>query len=220
MPAITLNSLSGGLQKQVKALKGQIGQVASQLRAVREKASDLAPKVMKLFNQIKAETEGRFSLADFARFYDPKVPERAEDYRRNPTYAALDYMQRVQRQADRPRGAGRGRREPATAKLERTLKTILQIVKDPDPIWQAVQKEFQLEDRGLKQLQNRVNSDEYKPLLDLTGIIKPVNISGAKVIHMEPKVKPEQPEPGEVMRAIQGVGKRGRAVNRRVKVAG
>jgi hypothetical protein len=93
----------------------------------------------------------------------------------------------------------------ATAKFVRALATLVQIAKDPEPIYAAVQSNFQLLPKALITLRNRVAKAE--PLIDLKGIIKPVNFEGARVIlHSAAPKAPnaaQQAENVQVLAAMQ-----------------
>lgn len=200
---VTLATIAGVFQKQLKALRPGVADVAKALDAARTKSKDLAPKVIGLFNKLKAEYAG-LSFVDFARMFDPTVPEQARDldgapgYRTHRTYYALDYMRRLTNAA--PRGR-QGARDSATDALARTLATVLQVVADADPIWEAVQKEFAFGERVMVRLKKRV--EDTKPLIKLEG--RPVK--AGNVIHME-RAKPVEGEGGEG----QAAGGRGRKV--------
>jgi len=147
------------------------------------------------------------TVADFARMYDPTVPTHAGDqgdvrgYRNHKVYYTITNMQRAEQRAARAteaaeggEGGGRktdpnagtidarsanGVREVAVDVLARILKTILQIVPTPDPIWAAVQDEFKFTNNLMTRLKERVSKTD--PLLDLSA----QRVKVGKVIHME-----------------------------------
>lgn len=217
---LTIKTLSAALRRQVQQVKGQVVSLAKTYGVVREKVSAIAPRVMKLYRACTDEADGAFTLADFARLFDPSVPTHAADndegpgYRNNKTYYTLAYMQRVVQAANRPKGR-QGQYNPATARLERALATILQIVKDPDPIWNAVAQEFNLGDRGKARLIARVKAT--KPLIDLSAVLKPVSVDDSRIVHMPRAVAAPAPAAGEGGEG--GEVKALRRPGRRVKVA-
>lgn len=209
--AITLESLSAALRREVQGFKGKIASLAKDYGIARDKLKEIAPKVMALFDKIKGEQPGtRFTLADFARLFDTSVPTHPRATAQNPdpgytanrTYNALDYMQRSLRP---PRRGRQGVWDPATAQIPRLLATILQIVVDHDLVWTAVREQFNIQnERTMKALQNKVQ--QTKPLLDLSGL-KPAK--SAKVVRMEP-IKREDVGQVEQLRQV-----RDRVVGRR-----
>jgi AraC-like DNA-binding protein len=195
--SVTLENLAATLRRQVQALKRPIMDAARQFGAVREKLSDLAPKVVKLFATIQAEHE-RVTFVEFVRMFDPSVPTHAperngvEGYRTHKTYYTLDYMRRLARNRagqGRPRGQ-QGVRDSATDALARTLATVLQVVENPEPVWAAIQQEFGFTERLLTRLRKRV--EETKPLVKL-AIAKPLKVGN--VVHMERRMPEAAPQP-------------------------
>lgn len=184
--SLSFKDLPAKWQREIAAVKRPIMDLAAKFGVVREKIADLAPKVMKLYGQINASEIGPVSFIDFVRMVDPGVPTHAADkdgeagYRKHKTYYTLDYMRRLVNL--RPRGQ-RGVRDLATDGLARMIATILQVVKDPAPVWAAVQTEFRMGERMMTGLRRRVS--ETKPLLDLSDVAKPFSVESAKVIHME-----------------------------------
>jgi len=186
MENVGIKGLSAAEQKAVTGLKKSVLNVADKLSIVRESSRDLAPKVMRLFNELAAKYENLGGFVGFARLFDPSMPLHGADkaggegYRKNKTYYALDYMRRLQNV--RPRGQ-QGKRDPATDQLARTIATVLQIIKNPDPIWHALQMEFRFNARMLARVRARV--ENAKPLIDLKAI-KPVTVAEAQIVHVEP----------------------------------
>lgn len=182
--SISVNSLSAAHKRTLQALRRPVVDAARSFGAVREKLTDLAPKVLRLFNALVAEHE-RLTFVEFVRMFDPSVPMHAADrdgtigYRNHRVYYTMAYMRRLTQQGGRPRGQ-QGVRDSATDALARTLATILQIVSEPEPVWAAIQAEFQFSERLMTRLRKRV--DATKPLIKLEAS-KPAKVAG--VIHME-----------------------------------
>ena len=212
---LTLDDLAPADKRQITGLKRSVSSLAEKFGVVRESARDLAPKVMKLFNQLQAKHENLGGFIGFARLFDATIPNHAADrdgeegYRKHRTYYALDYMRRLVNV--RPRGGQQGRRDPARDWQARTIATILQIVRDPDPVWKAVAQEFGLRERGLARLKSRVEG--AKPIINLTAVMKPVKVDDSKIVHMEPAAR--QANVGEMQETLEGIQREGR----RVKVA-
>ncbi len=189
--SIGVNALTGVQKRQLAGLKRGVIDASKGLANVREKLSDLAPRVIALFNSIIAENVN-FTFVEFCRLFDPSVPTNAADrdgqpgYRNHRVYYTLDYMRRLVRQAGQQRRGRQGVRDSAVDDLARMLATVLQIVSDPDQVWNAVQAEFHYSERVMTRLRRRV--ENTKPVLKL-AIPKPVKVSG--VIHMEPQ-RPEE----------------------------
>lgn len=225
--AFTADNLSAAFQRQVQTLKRPVMDAARQFSVVREKLSDLAPRVVRLFAAIQAEHDG-VTFVEFVRMFDPTVPTHAserngaEGYRTHKTYYTLDYMRRlVRNQAGqgRPRGQ-QGVRDSATDGLARTLATLFQVVADHEPIWTAIQQEFGFTERLLTRLRKRV--EDTKPLVKL-AVVKPLKVGN--VVHMErPQAAPAPeaagerdrerivlPAPSEGPQARAGRGRRKRA---------
>lgn len=203
------SSLSAAQKRELAALKRPVSTIVAAFSGVRERVKDIAPKVVRFFNQIKADVpEGvAFGLADFARLFDASVPTHAADkdgepgYRQHKMYYTLDYMRRVVSGAGRPRGQ-QGRRDPAADQLARLLATVLQVVKDADPIWRAVGQEFGLQARGIARLKARV--EDAKPIIDLSGAMKPVNVGADKIVHVE-RAKPGSASVTDMQAALAGL---------------
>lgn len=182
--SMTIANLSAPQRKTLQALRRPVVDAARSFGAVRERLTDLAPKVIKLFNAIVAEQD-RFTFVEFVRMFDPSVPLHAADrdgvigYRNHRVYYTMAYMRRLTQQGGRPRGQ-QGVRDSATDALARTLATILQIVSEPEPVWNAIQSEFAFSERLMTRLRKRV--DATKPLIKLTAA-HPAKVAG--VIHME-----------------------------------
>lgn len=186
---LTMKDLSAAHQKTGKIIVGQVRSIADKLDVVREAVRDVAPRVMAWFKRLQVEHES-LDFVGFARLIDPTVPTHGEEkngatgYKKHKTYYALDYMRRtlVVR-----KGGARGRIDPATDQIARAIATVLQVLKDGDPVWAAVAKEFALSDRAVARLKVRV--ENCKPLIDLTGSLKPVGVTAARIVHMEPRAK-------------------------------
>ena len=193
--SITVSNLSAAHRKSLQALKRPVMDAARSFGTVRERLIDLAPKVIKLFNGILADVE-TLTFVEFVRMIDPSVPTHAADrdgvigYRNHRTYYTMDYMRRLVRQGGRRRGQ-QGVRDSATDALARTLATVLQIVREPEAIYSAVQTEFGFSERLMTRLRKRVEAT--KPLVRLEAP-RPAKVVG--VVHME---RPE-PTEGEALR--------------------
>jgi hypothetical protein len=215
MPEVTLETLNAAAKRQVLALRRPVMDAARQFGAVRERLSDLAPKIVKLFNMILADNEA-FTFVSFVRLFDPTVPTHAADrngetgYRNHRTYYTLAYMRRlVQLQGTRRRTPG-GVRDSATDALARTLATVLQVVEDSEAVWHAIQSEFQFTERLMTRLRKRV--DATKPLIQLEPTRR-ATVSVGKVIHME-RTEPTQAEAAQadtIEADTRGTRKRARA---------
>lgn len=190
---VSFESLSAVFKKQVVNLRKPVAELAKGLGVVRAKTKTLAPEVMGVYGKLTGEYPG-LSFVDFARLIDSTIPTFAADrdgatgYRNHPTYYALTYMRRIaqtegNREGRKAGGAARGGgvRDSATDALARSLKTILQIVKEPESVWAAVQSEFGFTERLMNRLRKRV--EETKPLFTLPT--KAVQIG--TVIKMQPK---------------------------------
>lgn len=195
--SITVNQLSAAHRKTLQALKRPVTDAAKQFGVIREKLTDLAPKIVKLYNGIVAESEG-FTFVEFARMFDATIPTHAADrdgvigYRNHKVYYTLQYMRRlVQTNTGRRRGQ-QGVRDSATDALARTLATILQIVSEPEQVYAAVQSEFQFGERLMTRLRKRV--DATKPLIKLETA-KPAKIGN--VIHMDRTPVEDRADTGE-----------------------
>lgn len=177
---VTIKTLSAVFQKQVTGLRKSVLDLSKKFGVVRDSVKTTAPKVIKLFDQLKAEYG--LSFVEFARLFDASVPTNAgtpekPGYRAHKVYYTLDYMRRLSNL--RPRGQ-RGVRDSATDALARTIATVLQVVPNPEPIWQAVQKEFNFGERVMTGLRKRV--ENTKPLIEIKAKQAP---SIGDVIHME-----------------------------------
>lgn len=191
MPAITIDALSAALRRRLEAQRRPVLLLATRYGVVRESLKERAEPVMALFHAIKAE-HAEFTFVEFARLFDPTVPTHAKDadggvvgYRNHKVYYTLDYMRRLQTQ--RPRGQ-QGVRDSATDALARSIATILQVVPDAAPVWDAVQREFAFPERVMTRLKRRVEAT--RPLFALTvpraGVVRV-----GQVIHMERAQRPE-----------------------------
>jgi hypothetical protein len=194
--AIGVTPLSADHRRQVKELTRPITDVAQKFGVIRERLSELAPKVVKLFNAISAAHDG-FTFVEFARLFDPSIPTHAADrdgetgYRNHKVYNTLTYMRRLVQTNRQGRRGQQGVRDSATDALARVLRTLQGIVKDDAPLWNAVQSEFQFSERLMTRLRKRVASTE--PLIHLS-VTKPATLGA--VIHMERHADAEpQPEP-------------------------
>lgn len=184
---LIVKDLSAVEQRALTGLRKSVTSLSEKFGVVRESAREIAPRVMRLFNELAAKHENLGGFVGFARLFDSSIPTHAADkdgiegYRKHKVYYTLDYMRRLVN--IRPRGQ-QGRRDPALDQLARTIATVLQIVKDPDPVWSALTSEFRFSPRMVARLKSRVES--VKPVIDLSSVIKPINLSSAKIIHMEP----------------------------------
>lgn len=182
---ITLESISAVYRRQVVGLKRQVTELANKFGVVRESLKETAPKIMKLFNQIKVQHEA-ITFVEFARFFAPDLPTHAVDrdgvvgYRNHKVYYTLDYMRRMANL--KPRGR-RGVRDSSADGLARSLATILQVVDgdSADTIWKAVQTEFGYGERVMTGLKRRV--ENTKPLVSLT-VPRAGQVRVGGVIHM------------------------------------
>src|SRR5690349_11080230 len=119
---ITINTLSAAHRKAVQGMRRQVLDAAHKFGALRERLSDLAPKVVKLYNAIVAEQDG-FTFVDFCRLFDATVPTHAADrdgvtgYRNHRTYYTLQYMRRLVQMSGTRRRTQQGVRDSATDAL-------------------------------------------------------------------------------------------------------
>lgn len=186
---LTLQGLSAGLRRQVQGVKRQVTDIAGKFGVVRESIKMLAPRVIGIYNAIKAENAA-YTFVDFARLFDATIPTHAADrdgamgYRNHKVYYTLQYMQR--QVTLRPRGA-RGVRDSATDALARTIATMLQLPGvDANAVWAAVQTEFNFGERVMTRLRRRVESTQ--PLFQLQ-VPRAGQVRMGNVIHMEPRVE-------------------------------
>lgn len=197
--AVTLDSLSAANKRNIQAIKRPILDAARSFGQVRERLTELAPRMVKAYNAIVADVE-RFAFVDFVRLIDPSVPTHAADrdntpgYRNHRTYYTMQYMRRLVQQQRGARGQ-QGVRDSATDGFARTLATILQIVDDPGPVWEAIQREFDFTERLMSRLRRRVEAT--KPLFKLQTA-RPAKVGN--VIHMERTTATVQGEAAEPMR--------------------
>jgi hypothetical protein len=219
--AITVQTLSAPHRRSLQALRRPVIDAARSFGIVREKLTDLAPKVIKLFNAIVAEQERAVTFVDFCRMFDPSIPTHAADregvigYRNHRVYYTLAYMRRLVIQPTGRRGQ-QGVRDSATDALARTLATILQIVAEPESVWSAIQGEFGFSERLMTRLRKRVEAT--KPLIRLEAT-KPAKVGS--VIHMDrltpaPSVEtePMRQAGGRVVMPAPSEGPRARARSR------
>jgi hypothetical protein len=190
---ITVDTLTGTLKRQFAALQKPVTDLANDFSVVRTSLKDLAPRVMRLFDDIKRD-HGQFSFVEFARLFAPDMPTNAADrdgqpgYRNHKVYYTLDYLRRLINL--RPRGR-QGVRDSATDALARAIATILQVVPDPNVVWTAVQAEFGFQERPMNNLRKRVAATQ--PLFSL-NLPPRANVKIGNVIHMERQsTAPEQP---------------------------
>lgn len=187
--ATTFGDLAGTDKKAITVLRKIVNGIADKFSIVRESASAVAPRVMKEFKRLQAKHDD-LDFVGFARLFDASIPTHAADrdgvegYRKHKVYYTLDYMRRL---TMKRRGGQQGKKDPAVDQLARTIATILQFVKDPDPVWEAMTKEFAFSARMVARLKTRV--ENAKPLIDVSSRIKPISLDGAKVIHMTPQAK-------------------------------
>lgn len=181
MAEIKLDTLSSTIRKELDKIRPELRSFAQKFSVVNEQRKDLAPRFMRVYNQIAGENDG-FTFVEYVRLFDATVPTAAsgdQGYRVHKTYMAADYLRRLTRQ--RPRGR-QGVRDNATDALARSLATILQIVKADkrEDVWSAVAREFGLAQRALTGLKRRVDSTQ--PLFKLPGV-KPV--ASLPLVHMK-----------------------------------
>lgn len=215
---VTYESLSKAIQGQIKALRKPVTDLAAKFGVVRESLKETAPKVMRLFNQIKAEHDN-FTFVEFARLFDQSIPTHGPDregiigYRNHKVYYTLDYMRRLGNL--RPRGK-QGVRDSATDALARTIATLLSVVPDAGTVWQAVQTEFSFNERIMTRLQKRVASTQ--PLFKL-NVPQNAHIKVGNVIHMEPTRASEGTTPQGSRPAIAAGQRIGRNQRRQMSAA-
>lgn len=190
MPEITLTAAE---KRTITGMKRSVLSIGDKLSAVRETAKDLAPRIMRTFNELAAKYEDLGGFVGFARLFDANIPTHAATkdntpgYRVNKVYMALDYMRRIQATTNRPRGT-QGRRDPATDQLARTIATILQVVRDAAPVYAALEREFQLNPRMIARIKSRVEA--VRPLIDLSGV-RAADIGADAIIHMDRAAAPD-----------------------------
>lgn len=196
--AVTIDTIGARLRGQLTALKRPIMAVVQKFQAGREAAKEIAPKVIGLFNSIKAD-HAAFTFVEFCRMIDPSVPTGAGGrdgiggYRQHPTYYTLDYMRRQLTQ--RPRGR-QGVRDSATDALARAIATVLQVAEDAAPVWAAIQTEFQFNERVMGRLRKRVEAT--KPLFAI-NVPRGAHVRVGNVIHMD-RVQVEEAQGDDAMR--------------------
>lgn len=209
---MTVDRLSAGHRKSLQALRRPVLDAARSFSAVRERLTDLAPRVVKLYNSIVADVE-QFTFVDFVRLFDSTVPTHAADrdgtmgYRNHRTYYTLAYMRRLVQLGGTRRAPG-GVRDSATDALARTLATVLQLVEDHERVWQAIQSEFGFSERLMTRLRKRV--DQTQPLIKLEAT-RPAKVGN--VIHMEKQTESAEPlaQPGRNVEIPATPAKRKRA---------
>lgn len=222
----TFAMLSVPLRTKIVGMRRAVGILAKDLGVARERVAETAPKLLALFSNVQAEAgERKVSVAEFARLFDDSIPMHANDnnegagYKNHPVYYAVTYAIRVQQQKNRPRtSAGQGVFDGSKAKLERVIAMILSIVKDKEDFWIKFGGEFKMIPRTLKTLQNRVSKVE--PLLDLTSLVKPFNISAAKVIPMGETVEALRKTKASVTAGLDALHAKGKTAARRTGTAG
>jgi hypothetical protein len=204
---VTVEGLSPANRRQLQTLRRPVMDAARSFGQVRERLTDLAPRVVKLYNAIVADME-RFTFVDFVRLFDATVPTHAADrdgttgYRNHRTYYTLQYMRRLVATAGRQRGP-QGVRDSATDALARTLATVLQIVEDHERVWSAIQSEFQFSERLMTRLRRRVS--DTKPLIKLEAT-RPAKVGN--VIHMDRATTAPATAPPEAAEPMQQPGRR------------
>lgn len=182
----TVKSLSAAHRAKLASFKPKIKGMAEQFSGFRAKVKDIAPIIMAYFDELlKVHGAELGGFVGFCRLFNPDMPEKAgtptaPGYRADPTYYTLDY---IKRSTQKRKTGQQGKRDPATDSLARMLATILQVVKDDVPVWLAVKQEFGLTDRAISRLKTRV--EDAEPILSLEGV-KPVGLTTARIIHMEP----------------------------------
>lgn len=204
---VSINTLSAALRRQFTAVKRPVLDLATRFSTVRASLDEIAPRVIGLYNSIKAEN-AQFSFAEFARLFDPSVPTHSADtddepgYRNHKVYYTLQYMQRKVTLGSRGRGAGV--RTSASEALARTIATMLQLPGvDKDQIFETVKAEFGFGDRVMARLRRRVENTQ--PLFHLT-VPRAGTVRVGNVIHMEPR--PAAAAATEPAAAARGRGRR------------
>lgn len=185
---VAATEIGAAWKRQIAALAGPVKTLAKSFGVVRESVkNDVGPRVMKLFNAIKAE-HAAFTFVEFARLMDPTIPTHATDrgavvgYRNHKVYYTLMYISRQTTQRKRGAAAGGGVRDSAVDSLARTIKTILQVAgQQGEVVWQAIQSEFGYGERIMGRLRKRVAATE--PLFVINA--KPGNVKVGNVIHMQ-----------------------------------
>lgn len=184
--AVTVGTLSAALRRTFQATRRQVLDAATRYGAIRETITEIAPRVIGLYNSIKNENP-RFTFAEFARLYDPSVPMQSADYKLHKVYYTLQYMQRVVSTGGRARNAG-GVRTSATEALARTIATMLQLPGvEAASVFAAVKAEFGYGDRVMARLERRVKATQ--PLFNIT-VPRANTVRVGNVIHMVPPVAP------------------------------
>lgn len=183
----TLDAMTPAVKRVIANLKPSVMRFAEAFKSITAKRTEIAPKFMQVYNRLAADLDGGLTFVDYCRMFDPSVPTAAggeQGYRVHPTYMACDYLRRKTR--ERPRGR-QGTRDNATDILARTIATMLQVVRDAEPIWSSIQAEFAFTERQLTALKRRVEST--RPLFQLSA---PRAVSVGKVIHMDRKARDQQ----------------------------
>lgn len=207
---VTYADLSAALRRAVDELRKPLVTITTEHAKINDKLKDFAPKVMRVFNKIKADNEA-FSFVEFVRLYNPALPTHAAEvngepgYRVDKTYMSLDYMRRLVQA--KPRGKSQGTRDTAADILARSIATILQALKPAEhaDVWKQIGVEFGMSSIIVGKLQKRVEATE--PLFKLR-LAKAASI--AAPIHMERAVAAAEGE---------GEGEEMQQRGRRVKVA-
>ena len=191
---VTLETLDAGIRREITTVKRPIMDLARKFGAIREKLSELAPKVMRIYNRITADHPG-FQFVEFARMIDTSIPthrdprDGKDGYNVHPTYTTLAYMRRL---LTTPRRGRQGVRDNATDALARSLATVLQVVEDTERVWDAIKAEFpEWTERLITRLRKRVAA--AKPFITLDAP-RPVKLG--KVIHMDRVVAPQAEQTG------------------------
>lgn len=185
--------LNAGQKRQIATLKPQVRNLAGKFTVIRAKVKEIAPKVLAVFNAIKAE-HGAFTFVQFAREFDSSIPTFPNDkeggvigYKNHKVYYTLDYMRRVVNL--KPRGKG-GKRIEATDWLARSIATVLAAIDDPAAFWTAVASQMDLDSTQLARLQRRVKATQ--PLVELR-VQRPARVGN--VIQMTPPPATETAAP-------------------------
>lgn len=184
------------LQRTYAEVQRPVADMIAGFKVVREKIDKIAPKVIGLFNDLKAASTAAagdgvtFVFADFARLFSPDVPKHPREkdgtpgYTVHPTYMALDYMRRTI-SGKRAATGRQGVRDLATDQIGRALRTVRDTlrVEDHPLFWAAVKAEFRINgQKSMLALIKRV--EETEPLIDVAKLLKPIRFREDAVIHM------------------------------------
>lgn len=232
--AVTLDVVPAAERKEIGALKRSALDLAARFGEVREKVSEAAPRFIKLYTKLAAwaaDQEVPFTMAGFARLFDPTVPtfanKEGKGYTFNRTYQLFVYMKRQRTQAESPKGT-KGEFDGAVKKAERLARTLLALsVSTPESIaafWAKFATEFDMNDAQMRTLQRRVG--KVDPVFNLEKFIDPIDFSKVPVVHMDSIKQPRTTTTVAQLKAVRdkvvarGIGRVAKAGQRvRVKAA-